>query len=225
MAEITGTFNVGEDGSVKLPINGQEVTYIPLPKQNEDKTIDLNIGGKPVRYALESDLLAVKGGAEAKATEWETEKAKFNTSLAEANRLREEAHQALLQTQAAMEQLKEQYKDYDTHKTRVGELEAELGSHKESVSKYESELADRIRQNLIGNGATEDALKDKTLDQLRSLEEAAKIFGGNGNKGNKPANYDGGAGPGAGSTPESPLDRAKRILEEHEAKGHKIGAR
>lgn len=191
-------------------------------KFNQDGSIDLPIDGKPIRFVKEADLLAVKGGVQSKETVWETEKAQYNTQLAEANRLREETHQTLLRTQAERDNLKEQYKDYDTHKMRVGELETELGSHKERLTKAETALVERMRQALTGAGALEESLKDKTLDQLRSLEEAAKVFGKELKA--KPANYDGGK-QGGGSAPETSLDRARRILEEHEAQGRRIGSR
>lgn len=191
-------------------------------KFNNDGSVDLPVEGKPIRFVKESDLLAIKSGKEQAEKGWGEKEAQFNTQLAEANRLREESHQQLLQAQAASEKLVEQYKDYDTHKTRVGELEKELGSHKERLTGYEKELVGRIHQSLVGVGATEDNLKDKTLDQLRSLEEAAKVFG----KEFKvvPARYDGGKAGGGGAL-ETPLERAHRILEEHEAKGHRIGAK
>lgn len=191
-------------------------------KFNQDGSVDLPVDGKPIRFVKEADLLAVKGGVQSKETVWETEKAQYNTQLAEANRLREETHQTLLRTQAERDNLKEQYKDYDTHKMRVGELETELGSNKERLTKVETALVERMRQALTGAGALEESLKDKTLDQLRSLEEAAKIFGKELKA--KPANYDGGK-QGGGSAPETSLDRARRILEEHEAQGRRIGSR
>jgi len=189
---------------------------------NQDGSVDIPVEGKTTRFVKEADLLAVKGSKEKIEQDWETEKGKFQTDLAEANRLREESKQQLLQAQAERDNLTEQYKDYDTHKTRVGELETELGSHKEKLSQYESELAERVRQSLIGAGATEESLKDKTLDQLRQLEDAAKVFGRDVKA--KPANYDGGKS-GGGTAPETPLDRARRILEEHEERGHRIGAK
>ena len=191
---------------------------------NDDGTINVNSDGTVLKYVKESDLLAVKGGSQTKVKEWETEKATFNTQLAEANRLRDEDHNSLLQERTVREQLEDKFKDYETHKARVGELETELNSHKEVVGKHEIELADRIRQTLIAvHGAHEDALKDKNLDQLRHLEEAAKVFGSN--TGRLPRYDGGGGGPSGGGVPESSLDRARRILEEHEAKGHKIGAK
>ena len=189
---------------------------------NTDGSIDIPVEGKPIRFVKESDLLAVKGSSETKVKEWENEKASFNTQLAEANRLRDETHTTLLQEQAAKEQLVKTYADYDTHKKRVGELETEVGSHKESVGRLEKELTERLRHSLINiYGASETAIKDKTLDQLRSLEDAARIIGPK----VRLAKYDDGKGGLGGGVPESGLDRARRILEEHEAKGHKIGAK
>jgi len=163
---------------------------------NSDGSIDVPVDGKPLRYVKESDLLAVKGAKEKAEEGWNTERTTFNTNLAEANRVKEETHQQLLQSQAANEQLKTSQTEHDTLKTRVGELETETGSLKESIGKHETDIANRIRHTLTTyHGAAEDALKDKDLNQLRNVEEAAKIFG-NGSKGGKPANYDGGAGGG-----------------------------
>ncbi len=185
---------------------------------NADGSVTIVADGKDIRYVKESDLLAVKGGSETKVREWEAEKTTLSTSLAEANRLREESHTELLQERAAKEQLVTGYSDYDTFKTKVGELEIELGSTKESFGKLQTELAERLRQNLItGHGATEEAIKEKSLDQLRNIEEAAKLLG-NGNKVPKPANFGGDRIPGSGDVPADPLDRAKSIIEEHEKK-------
>jgi len=186
---------------------------------NHDGSVDLDVEGQKVRFVKESDLLAVKGGSDTKEQGWESERTSFNTQLAEANRLRDESHQLLLQERTAKEQLVTQYGDYDTHKNRVGELETKTGTLEESVGRFEEELAGRIRHTLImQNGASEEAVKDKTLAQLRNLEEAARVFG-NGNKAATPARYDSGAGaPGGGSVPEAPIDRAQRIIAEHEAK-------
>jgi len=193
---------------------------------NSDGSIDIPVSGKPTRFVKEADLLAVKGGSETKSKEWENEKSKFQTDIAEANRLRDETRQTLLTEQAAKELLVKQYSDYDTHKNRVGELETELGSVKESIGKYETELASRISASLLGHGAKEEAIKDKTLDQLRNLEEAARIFGNGKSTIPIPARYDGGqGGSSGGSAPETPTDRANRILEEHDTKRGAVRAK
>lgn len=182
---------------------------------NKDGSVDIPVEGKPIRYVKETDLLAVKGGAETKVREWETKEASFNTQLAEANRLREETHQASLKAQADLENTTKKFSDYDAVKTKAGELEKELGSHKERLSQVEKDIAERIKHNLINNyGATEEVLKDKNLSQLRNLEEAAAIVGKKGGK----ANYDGGRAPGGQQPIETPTERARRIIEAHEEK-------
>lgn len=187
---------------------------------NQDGSVDLEVEGAKIRFVKESDLLAVKGGSEAKEKEWENEKASFNTQLAEAHRLRDESNNSVLQERAAKELLITQYADFDTHKRRVGELETEVGTLKEGVGKFEEELAGRIRHTLIiQHGASEDGVKEQTLPQLRNLEEAARLFGNGKGKQGLPARYDGGqGGPAGGSAPETSLERANRILEEHDAK-------
>ena len=102
MADITGTFKANADGSFDLPAGE---------------------GNKPVRFVKESDLLAVKGGAETKVKEWEGKETDFNTKLAESNRLRDETHTSLLKAQAEHEQFKDGVKDYATLKEKVGGLE------------------------------------------------------------------------------------------------------
>lgn len=218
--EITGTFTIGEDNSVELPVNGSNIRYIPEPKKNADNTIDIHLAGadKPVRYAMESDLLAVKVGGQRDKEEWDKERAKFQEQLANANHLREETHAARLKAEADLERFQTEYKTFDDLKKRSGELETELGSLKESVTTHVTELTDRIRGTLISRGAKEEDLKDKTLEQLRTIEEALKLVPGGGVT--RPGNYDEGP-PGGGGPPETELERANRIIEEAKAKSGK----
>ena len=139
---------------------------------NKDGSIDIPVEGKPIRFVKESDLLAVKGGAEEKAKEWVTKESTYSNQISEVTKLRDEAHQNFLKAQAEKEQLVGQYKDYDTHKARVGELEKDIENHKKSLKSYQEELASRVKNSLLSLGAKEESLKDKSLDQLRSLEEA-----------------------------------------------------
>jgi len=202
------------------------MTTEPTYNFNADGSINIPVNGTPTKYVKESDLLAVKGSSESKVREWEGKESQLNANLAEANRLREESHNQLLQERAAKEQLQGKYNDYDTIKTKVGELETELNTSKEAVGKHETELAGRIRTGLVATyNVAEDTLKDKDLSQLRNLEDAAKLIGPGKAEVKKP-NYDGGAGgPGGGSAPETPTDRANRILEEHDAKRGKPPAK
>lgn len=189
---------------------------------NDDSTISTEVGGKSIKLVPLTDMVKVKDGFESAKTEWEGKETKFNTDLAEANRVKDDfqtqlsqSNQAKLEAEAAKEQAESKYSDYDTVKGKVTEHEATIGSLNEDKGKLEKELEDRIRFNLIGNGAPEDAIKDKPLSELRNLESAAKLFGkGNGGK---PANYDG-AGGGGGNAPETALERANRIIADAEAR-------
>ncbi len=202
--------------------DGNTQTFTP----NTDGTISIKMDGKDIRYAPESDLLAVKRGSETKETAWGTKESSYQTQLAEATRVQGESHTNLLQERAALEVLTEKTKNYDTLTTRVGELETAAVTHTDTVGKLETEIAEHLRTALVGiHGAKEDAIKEKDLTQLRTLLESAKVFGTNGGSGNsKPANYDGGPdGPGAGSVPETPEQRAQRILDDAKATGHHFG--
>jgi predicted RNase H-like nuclease (RuvC/YqgF family) len=188
---------------------------------NKDGSVDIPIEGTPTRFVKESDLLKVKASRDDALKGFEAEKSKLQTDLDEANRQREESHQQAIKAQAEIEKVSERYKDYETFKTKSTELDAEVKTHKEKLTTYEKELASRISQSLISAGASPDMLKDKTLEQLRSLEEASKIFGGDKHK---PANYDRGS-VGGGQVSESPIDRANRILQENDEKGHRMGSK
>ncbi|KKN74198.1 hypothetical protein LCGC14_0392840 [marine sediment metagenome] len=198
---------------------------------NDDSTVTTEVGGKAIKLVPLTDMVKVKDGAEAAGKGFDKEKdawagkeTKFNTDLAEANRIKDETHQELLKASAATEQIEKERGVHETTKSRVTELETETGSQKENIGKLEAEVTKRITQNLIGNGAAEEALKDKTLEQLRNLDEAAKILG-NGNKVKQPANYDKDGGAGEGNVAETAVERATRILEEHDNTKHRIAAK
>ena len=182
-------------------------------KQEQDGAFTISMDKKPVRLVKESDLLAVKGSSEAKLNEWNTERATLTSKVEESTKAQETVRQELLKEQALKEQLATKYKDYDTLTSRVGELTKELDTHKTSLQKHQEELTKRIKAQLLTSGAMEESLRDKNLDQLRNLEEAARIFGSKG----KGANYDGGGG-GGNPNPETPFERAKRVVATQEEK-------
>lgn len=167
---------------------------------NDDGSISTEVSGKTIKFVHSSDLVKVKDGLEANIKKLEGEATKYQTDLAESNRVRDEHNQSRLTAEAAKEQMENQYKDYDTLKGKVTTLETESASHKEDCGKLETEVTSILRASLMGHGATEESIKDKSLDQLRNLDEAAKLFG-NGKK-PEPANYDTPGGPGGGGGPD-----------------------
>lgn len=162
---------------------------------NSDGSFTIDLDGKATRLVKESDLLVVKGGAERKDTE-------FQSQLAESNRQRDEEHSNLLKAQAAQEQFEKDSREGATHKLRVGELETELTTIKDNTKKLEDELLGRVKTSLTsGYGVKEEILKDKDFSQLRTMEVALNEAG----VGSKPkaANYDSGPSGTGGIT--SPL--------------------
>lgn len=167
---------------------------------NDDGSISTDVGGKTIKFVHSSDLVKVKDGLEATNKGLEGQVTKLQTDLAEAVRVRDENNQSRLTAEAAKEQMEKDHKDYDDLKGKVTTLETDIGSHKESIGKYETEISEILRRSLITHGATEESIKEKTLDQLRNLDEAAKLFG-NGKK-PEPAKYDTPGGPDGGGGPD-----------------------
>jgi len=177
---------------------------------NQDGTFTISLDGKDTKLVKESDLLAVKGASETARTEYETNLAKHHTDLAEANRLKDEEHQQLLQERSAKELAETQATEGATFKTKVGELETKLTAAEDGRKQLEEELLGTKKSTLITfYHVKEDALKDKDLPQLRSMEDTLKIVG---IPSGKPANYDGGGGGGTPTTPTTVLEGAKQEL-------------
>lgn len=145
----------------------------------------------------EKDLLAVKVGAEKKESE-------LLTQVAEANRVKDETHNNLLQMQAAKEQLEEQLKTGVATKAQVDELQTKLKAAEEAVSNSGTALLDLKKANVAATYSVDiSTLVGKTMDQLNSLEEALKLVGGK----PKPATMDVGGGGGV-AAPATALESA-----------------
>lgn len=182
-------------------------TYTP----NQDGTFTINLDGKATKLVKESDLLAVKGASETARKEYESAQTKYQTDLAEANRVKDESHTQLLQERAAKEQLEKDAQEGANLKTKVGELETTNATLEQSRGKLEEELTGMKRSTLVTQFKVDEAkVKDMNLDQLRQTESSLQLVG----VGNpKPANYDGGGGgAGGGTAPTSVLDQAKQEL-------------
>lgn len=178
-------------------------------KPTQDGAFEVMVDKKSTRLVKESDLLAVKGSSEAKVNEWNTERASFTSKLAEASTAQETIRQQMLKEQAAKEQLMTKYGDYDTWKSKVGELTTQVETHKSTLVKTQEELASRVMDSLKLYGVSEESLKGKDLSQLRNLEDAAKLLG---RKPDKQARYDGSGGGGASQSIPA-LESAKQEIQ------------
>ena len=175
---------------------------------NQDGSFTVSLDGKPVKLVKESDLLAVKGGAESK-------EAGYLTQLANANGEKGTAHAKWLEAQAAKEAVEAKLKELEPFKLQYEEAGKKLTAAEAGSKQLRDRLLGIMKTTLMSQyGVKEDLLKDKALEDLEKLSEAAKILvtGSKGN-GKTPANFDaaggnGGAG-GAGNTLTNPRERIK----------------
>jgi len=197
--ENTKTFTTNKDGTISI--------------KGEDE--------KEVRYALESDLLAVKGSAEtAEKTYKEAQKA-HETEVSKANENLATSDQKRLQAEAKIESLEEQLKQGGvTSKDDLEKAQAELETARKSGEELTKKTLDSRRQLMVATyGIPADSIAEKTLDELGNYEEALKAVLATKGAGN----FAIGGGGGGAPTPEAPLDIAKKILAEAEAAGHVYG--
>lgn len=134
----------------------------------------------------EKDLMALKSGLEtANAKVKVLEERLIGTDKDHQSALNAK-HQETLQLQAKLEQLE---KDTESFNKTKGDLAKAIKDHtdyKKSQETIAGTLLATKKQILsIKYGITEDKLKDKTLDQLSQLEDAATVLGlkGSGPKG------------------------------------------
>jgi len=158
------------------------------------------------RMVPESDLMAVKRAAEVKGKEMETQITNLQTQLVEANRVKEEKHNSLIQAQASHSQLEEKLKEYEAAKINAEELQTKLTATEASVGTLNTRVLDQKKQLLTTQYAVgAETLEGKTLEQLDTLGEALGLVG-------KPASpvttVDLGGG-GAAVPPMSQLEQAK----------------
>ena len=180
---------------------------------NPDGSINIEADGKATKYVKESDLLAVKGASETARREYESTIAKHQADITEANRVRDETHQTLLQERTAKEQLEKDGQEVATLRTKVGELETNLTAGDTTRRQLEEELLGMKRSTFgIKYKVDPEKVKEMSLDQLREAEKNFTAVGFN-PANPKPANYDGGPGGAGGiSAPLSPIEQAKEEL-------------
>jgi len=174
--------------------------------------------GTTIKVVPESDLMAVKSGAEKYAGEHKEQLAGLQTQVTELTTAKDEAHTALVEAQAAKTQLEEQLKEGTVTKTQVDELQTKLTTAEGSVSTLKTAVLDLKKANIVAvHGVSLETLQDKTKEQLESLEEALKIVG---SKATKPATVDV-AGGGTGTPePKTAVEKAAAQLAAYKEKYH-----
>jgi len=168
----------------------------------------------------EGDLLALKGSKEGLEKKLGEATAALEAAQADTAKQVEVVRQQLLASEAKVEQLEEQVKQSAGSSVELAEAKKNL----EEATKRSEELVVRAldyRRQMVATtyGIPVDTLKEKTLEQLDLYEEALKAV----TTAKGIGNYAVGGGGGAGSTAETPMERAKRILDAADAKmGRKL---
>lgn len=182
--------------------------------KNQDGTIKIAGGEITGDFVPKVDLVNVKTASEAAKDEFDKSTTKHQTDMAEANRVKDETHQSLLQSQARIEQLEKDNKELPTLQTKVGELETSLTAADEGRRTAETSLLGLKREAFVVRyKADPEKVKEMTLDQLTEAEKSYALVGFNANLTQKPANYDGGTGGGGVTTPKTQIEQARSELD------------
>jgi chromosome segregation ATPase len=203
-------------------IDDNSQTYTP----NKDGTISIKgEDGKEVRFAKESDLLAVKGGKEAAETELgkakETHESKITeittahqSEIQSLNTKLSESATKLLQAEAAKEKLEERVNESAGLSSELAGAKQELEDAKKASETAAGQLLETRRQLIIVTyNVAADSVKDKTMEQLDALEEALKAT-----RGSRAGPYASVTAPGGGGEAPSDMERAKQIIADAEEK-------
>lgn len=188
---------------------GNEVTGVVDEKDGTLTVKDSE--GKEVRYAKESDLLAIKGSQEAlqkKVDAAEAAKGTKSSETIEAETKAEEANQAKLKAEAETERLTEEIKKHTGNTEELASLKTQLEAAQTAEKKSATDLLE-IKRTLIINTykVPPETVNEKDLVQLGLFEEALKAIIGAGGVGNFAI---GGSGGGASSLEgKTPMELAQ----------------
>lgn len=150
---------------------------------NQDGTISVkDIAGVEVRYAKESDLLAVKGSKEAAegraaelAKQAETSQSTHATEIATANTNLEATRQQVLQAEAKVSSLEEQVTAGTGSAEELAKVKQELAAAKISGEGLATKALESRRALMVMSyGIPAKDVETKTMEQLGYYEEALK---------------------------------------------------
>lgn len=180
---------------------------------NSDGTISIKDSeGKDIRYAKESDLLAVKGSAEAAEKRANEAEGAKTTEVATANSASETARQQVLQAEAKVSSLEEKVKEAAGSTEELAKVKLELETAKAEKSSSEGKaLESRRALMVLTYSIPADSVKEKTIEQLDYYEEALKAVIATKGIGNYAI---GGGGGGQDLSGMTPMELARRAYSE-----------
>ena len=166
----------------------------------------MTVDGRKIVY--ESDLIATKKSLEGRL---EQQQAVHTGAIDVAKLEVSDAQKQIAQLNAKLQDAEQARKSGAESTEDAAKLKQDLDAAKSGLESATSKILELRRANIIltSHGVVTDTqLKDKNLSQLEAFEDALKALGpSRGGVGS----YATGGGTG-GATPETPMDRAARIL-------------
>ena len=162
----------------------------------------------------ESDLLAVKAGRESVEKKLAEVESTYKSKVSE-------TETKLFATEAKVKDLEEKLNQANLTAKEHAAVKAQLDAAAKSIESLNAKALD-YRKKVIATTfqIPVDTLNGKTMEQLDLFEDALKALAVS--KGSSGGGYAAGAGGGGGAAKvETSLDRAKRIIADHE---HKVGS-
>lgn len=177
-----------------------------------DKSKEGGAATQPTEKMIpERDLIAVKEGAKKELKDLKTA---HKAELDSANTGLSEIQQKLLQAEASVEKLGEAATQSSGSAEELEKVKTELVTAQKRSEELGNKALEYRRSIVVATyGIPADTIKDKTTEELDQFESALKAVSAAKGVGN----YAVGGGGGA-SAPESPQERAKRILAEADAR-------
>jgi len=152
--------------------NDTKLTYT----ENKDGTLSIRDSeGKDVRYAKESDLLAVKGSAEALERQAAESQKAHQAEITTATTDLATARQEVLQAEAKVTGLEEKVAVHTGTAEELAQVKQDLEAAKKSGVELTDEALEYRRTLIVATyGIPADTVKEKTMEQLDHYEEAIK---------------------------------------------------
>lgn len=168
----------------------------------------------------EKDLMALKGKVEKAENLLKVANTDHKTALAESETKYNDTYQKQLQAEAKVTSLEETITQSGNSAEELKDVKQKLADAEKSVEGLTTKVLDSRRQTIVATyNIPTESIAEKTMEQLDNYEEALKSVTAAKGVGN----YAVGGGGGGAATPEQPLDRARRILEEAQEAGHVYG--
>lgn len=168
----------------------------------------------------EKDVMALKSKVEKAEEKLTVANSSHKTELEAAGTKFNETNQKLLQAEAKVTSLEEQISQSGNSAEELKDVKQKLTDAETSVETLTTKVLDSRRQTIVATyNIPAESIAEKTIEQLDNYEEALKSVIATKGIGNFAA----GGGGGGAATPEAPLDRAHRILQEAQEAGHVYG--